>query len=284
MSLNVPLNGGGRPRHATLVGVHTSSLGSGVVYGVGLIAGILLAARLAGRPDLSLVSSNDLVGELFKRYDHLLIVRETFPDWRVLGMDITLESVEIRRLTGYLPGGISLYDSLTGEQVLDYLVDMQGREPRRRAELCDRLELPGSVLRRRVRDYSRGMRQKIGVVQALQHDPELAILDDASDPSELVKWWGPEGFTARGARIEDVESALALYNRWSRSVIGRDWRRLTTRRAPRAPLRKSVESMEVSQSNRALAPVRAVAGAQTLRPPTGHRQPAEAGPRGRRKQ
>jgi ABC-2 type transport system ATP-binding protein len=100
---------------------------------------------------------------------------------RVLGMDIVNESVEIRRLTGYLPGGIALYDSLTGEEVLDYLVALQGREPRLRAELCDRLELPGSVLRRKVRDYSRGMRQKIGVVQALQHDPELAILDEPTE-------------------------------------------------------------------------------------------------------
>jgi ABC-2 type transport system ATP-binding protein len=99
----------------------------------------------------------------------------------VLGLNIATESVEIRRLTGYLPGGVSLYDSLTGEGVLDYLVDMQGREPRRRAELCDRLELSGAVLRRKVRDYSRGMRQKIGVVQALQHDPELAILDEPTE-------------------------------------------------------------------------------------------------------
>jgi ABC-2 type transport system ATP-binding protein len=99
----------------------------------------------------------------------------------VLGMDIETESVEIRRLTGYLPGGIALYDTLTGEQVLDFLVDMQGREPHRRAELCERLELPASVLRRKVRDYSRGMRQKIGVVQALQHDPELAILDEPTE-------------------------------------------------------------------------------------------------------
>ena len=99
----------------------------------------------------------------------------------VLGMDVARESVEIRRLTGYLPGGIALYDSLTGEQVLDYLVDMQGREPYRRGELCQRLELSASVLKRKVRDYSRGMRQKIGVVQALQHDPELAILDEPTE-------------------------------------------------------------------------------------------------------
>src|SRR6187401_1040132 len=99
----------------------------------------------------------------------------------VLGLDIVNESVEIRRRTGYLPGGIALYDSLSGEEVLNYLVDLQGREPHRRAELCERLELPGSVLKRKVRDYSRGMRQKIGVVQALQHDPELAILDEPTE-------------------------------------------------------------------------------------------------------
>ena len=99
----------------------------------------------------------------------------------VLDMDIVADSVAIRRLTGYLPGGIALYDSLTGEQVLDYLVALQGRQPYRRAELCERLQLPESVLKRKVRDYSRGMRQKIGVVQALQHDPELAILDEPSE-------------------------------------------------------------------------------------------------------
>jgi ABC-2 type transport system ATP-binding protein len=99
----------------------------------------------------------------------------------VLGHDIATDSVAIRRSTGYLPGGVALYDALSGEQVLDYLVEMQGTQPRRRVELCERLELPVSVLRRKVRDYSRGMRQKIGVVQALQHDPELAILDEPTE-------------------------------------------------------------------------------------------------------
>lgn len=100
---------------------------------------------------------------------------------RVLDRDIADRSVEIRRLTGYLPGGIALYDSLTGEQVLDYLARIQGRTAYRRTELAERLQMSQSDLRRKVRDYSRGMRQKIGVIQALQHDPELAILDEPSE-------------------------------------------------------------------------------------------------------
>lgn len=99
----------------------------------------------------------------------------------VLGMDIATQNVDIRRLTGYLPGGIAVYDSLSGSDALDYLADLQGRAPHRRAELCERLQLSDAVLKRRVRDYSRGMRQKIGVVQALQHDPELAILDEPTE-------------------------------------------------------------------------------------------------------
>ena len=100
---------------------------------------------------------------------------------QVLGLDIVADTVEVRRRTGYLPGGIALYDSLSGEAALDYLSDLQGAKPVRRDELCERLQMPASVLRRKVRDYSRGMRQKIGVIQALQHDPELAILDEPTE-------------------------------------------------------------------------------------------------------
>jgi ABC-2 type transport system ATP-binding protein len=99
----------------------------------------------------------------------------------VMGLDITRDSVEIRRRTGYLPGGIALYDTMSGVDLLDYLGKLTGRPPARRAELCDRLEMPDSTLRRPVRDYSRGMRQKMGIIQALQHDPELAILDEPTE-------------------------------------------------------------------------------------------------------
>jgi len=99
----------------------------------------------------------------------------------VLGRDIERDSVEIRRRVGYLPGGIAFWDDLSGERLLDQLADLSGRPPVRRPELLDRLELDAPTLRRPVRTYSRGMRQKLGIIQALQHDPELAILDEPSE-------------------------------------------------------------------------------------------------------
>ena len=99
----------------------------------------------------------------------------------VLDLDIVHDSVAIRSRVGYLPGGIALYDSLSGDRLLDYLGALTGRPPVRRAELLDRLEMSARTLARPVRDYSRGMRQKIGIIQALQHDPELAILDEPTE-------------------------------------------------------------------------------------------------------
>jgi ABC-2 type transport system ATP-binding protein len=100
---------------------------------------------------------------------------------RVLGLDTRSDGVAIRARVGYLPGGIALYDAMTGAALLDYLAAFYDRPPALRPRLLDGLELAARDLARPVRDYSRGMRQKLGIVQALQHDPEVAILDEPSE-------------------------------------------------------------------------------------------------------
>jgi ABC-2 type transport system ATP-binding protein len=99
----------------------------------------------------------------------------------VLGLDIASQSEDIRRRTGYLPGGIAFYDNMTGAEQLRYLASLGGHAAPLRDELIERMELSQRDLRRQIRDYSRGMRQKIGIVQAFQDDPELAILDEPTE-------------------------------------------------------------------------------------------------------
>ncbi len=100
---------------------------------------------------------------------------------RVLGLDTRADGLAIRARVGYLPGGIALYDAMTGADLLAYLGAFYRRPAVLRGRLVDCLELAARDLARPVRDYSRGMRQKLGIVQALQHDPELAILDEPSE-------------------------------------------------------------------------------------------------------
>jgi ABC-2 type transport system ATP-binding protein len=99
----------------------------------------------------------------------------------VLGHDIVRESEAIRRRIGYLPGGIAFYDSMTGAEQLAYLERLDGRAAPLRDELAARLQLSRRDLARQIRDYSRGMRQKLGIIQAFQSDPELAILDEPTE-------------------------------------------------------------------------------------------------------
>jgi ABC-2 type transport system ATP-binding protein len=87
---------------------------------------------------------------------------------------------------GHIPGEVGLWPQLTGAGCLDYLGRLAHRRPRRRAELCDRFELSETELARPVRYYSRGMRQKIAIVQAFQHGPELVIMDEPTEGLDPV--------------------------------------------------------------------------------------------------
>jgi ABC-2 type transport system ATP-binding protein len=100
---------------------------------------------------------------------------------RVLGLDPIADHARLTPKIGYLPGELRLYGELTGAQHLALLGALQGRPTPRRDELCQRLELTGRDLGRPVAEYSHGMRQKVGLVQALQHDPEVVILDEPTE-------------------------------------------------------------------------------------------------------
>jgi len=88
-----------------------------------------------------------------------------------------------RAITGYLPGELGVYSDLTGIAVLDLLSGLNdGKVSNQyRGELQERLELPDSVLRRKLREYSTGMKRKLGLVQAFQADPRLLILDEPTE-------------------------------------------------------------------------------------------------------
>ena len=99
---------------------------------------------------------------------------------RLLGAD-PWGGVGRRAALGYLPSGPRFYERMRGRQLLDHLGALARRPSSLRAHVCDALELSRVDLDRPIRHYSRGMRQKLGVVQALQHDPELLVLDEPTE-------------------------------------------------------------------------------------------------------
>ncbi len=105
--------------------------------------------------------------------DHL---RPTSGRATIFGIETTADPVAIHRRLGYLPGEFVLYDKLTGGQTIEYFANLRGDVDRAyQQRLIDRLDVDTS---RRFREYSKGNKQKIGLVIALQHRPELLLLDE----------------------------------------------------------------------------------------------------------
>jgi len=113
-------------------------------------------------------------------------IRPTAGHMTVFDLDVATHLNEVLARIGYLPGEFGLWPSMTGAEVLDYLGDLHPSPPSRRDELLDRFELSRADLGRQVRFYSRGMRQKIGIVQAFEHAPELIVLDEPTEGLDPV--------------------------------------------------------------------------------------------------
>ncbi len=104
------------------------------------------------------------------------LIRPTSGRAAVFGIDSAADPVAIHRRIGYVPGEFTLYDRLTGAQTLEYFGNLRGGVDRAyQAQLIERFDLDPS---RRFKEYSKGNKQKVGLVIALQHRPELLILDE----------------------------------------------------------------------------------------------------------
>jgi len=103
-------------------------------------------------------------------------IRPTSGRALVFGIETTADPVAIHRRVGYLPGEFTLYDKLTGGQTIDYFANLRGGvDTAYQASLVQRLDIDTS---RKFKEYSKGNKQKIGLIVALQHRPDLLILDE----------------------------------------------------------------------------------------------------------
>lgn len=103
-------------------------------------------------------------------------IRPTSGRASILGMDSHADSLRIRGSVGYVPGDLALYPKMTGADTLEYFGRLRGGVDQGYVrELAERLQ---ADLSRKVGEYSTGNRQKIGLIQAFMHKPELLILDE----------------------------------------------------------------------------------------------------------
>jgi Cu-processing system ATP-binding protein len=104
--------------------------------------------------------------------------RPTSGSVRVLGVDPAgRESGALRRALGFLPENIAFHDAMTGREVLGFYARLKGAAPRSGAALLERVGLAAAA-DRRAKTYSKGMRQRLGLAQAMLGSPRLVLLDE----------------------------------------------------------------------------------------------------------
>ena len=106
----------------------------------------------------------------------LNLIRSTRGNAQIFGLDTRQNYLEIHQRLGYVPGDVVLYDGMTGSEFLSLMGSFhKGHNGQRLHQLQQRFELD---LSRQTQTYSKGMKQKLVIIQALMNDPELLILDE----------------------------------------------------------------------------------------------------------
>ena len=119
------------------------------------------------------------------------ITRPTSGTIRFQGVDVVREPDVIRRKLGYLPQDFGVYDNLTAIEFLSYFAALKGVHSKARVgEMLEMVNLH-NVAKRAVGGFSGGMKQRLGIAQALINDPDLVIVDEPTaglDPEERVRF------------------------------------------------------------------------------------------------
>lgn len=106
------------------------------------------------------------------------LLRPSSGEIKIFGREVNSASLEIRKNCGYLPGSFSAYGNMSGADFLHFAASMRKVEPRLQSGLIDRFQLSKEDLSKKVKHLSLGMLQKLGIIQAFFHQPELLILDE----------------------------------------------------------------------------------------------------------
>ena len=106
------------------------------------------------------------------------LLRPSFGEIEIFGREISEHSLEIRKRCGYVPGNFSAYGNMTGKDFLRFVASMRKAKPGLQGTLIDRFQLSHGDLSQKVKHLSHGTRQKLGIIQAFFHQPDLVILDE----------------------------------------------------------------------------------------------------------
>jgi ABC-2 type transport system ATP-binding protein len=139
---------------------------------------------------------------------------------KVLGLDVVKQSLKIRRAVGFMPEGIGFYNQLTAEQNLEYVAALNGILSDTRQPLIEKALSTVGIMPakdRKVEGYSKGMKQRLAIAQALMKGADLLIFDE---PTAGVDPEGTRSFKNLVSQLNREEGKTLLFSTHLLSEIG----------------------------------------------------------------